>query len=192
MGIFKILAGTLAVVFVLRAIFLRVYRRLELAKISRSQNCALPPRIPSRDPFFGTDTVLEIFSALQNNVRIKKIVSQHQKYGMTFESFPFGRRVISTVDARNIQVVLSTQHEKFGVGPVREGATGPMLGKGIIASDGENWMHGRAMIKPTFMRSQIADRVVFEGFVGRFLEMLDGEGKVVDLQPLFDRLVSWI
>lgn len=192
MGVFKTLVGTLAVIFVLRAIFLRVYRRLELAKISRSQNCAAPPRIPSRDPFFGIDTILDNFHSLKNNFRIKQVVAQHQKYGTTFESFPFGRRVISTADARNIQAVLSTQHEKFGVGPIREGATGPMLGNGIIASDGEAWMHGRAMIKPTFLRSQIADRVVFEGFVGRLLQMLDGKGAVVDLQPLFNRLVSWI
>jgi cytochrome P450 len=192
MGVLKTLASTLAVVFLLRVIFLRVYSRLELAKISRSQNCAAPPRIPSRDPFLGIDTVLNNFRALKNNVRIKQVVSQHQKYGTTFESFAFGRRVISTIDPRNIQAVLSTQHERFGVGPVREGAVEPMLGKGIISSDGETWMHGRAMVKPTFTRGQIADPVVFEGFMKRFLEVVDGERGVVDLQPWFDKLVSWI
>jgi cytochrome P450 len=95
-----------------------------------------------------------------------------------------------TTSPRNIQHVLSLEHEKFGVGPIR-GPAVAMTGPGIISNDGKVWEHGRAMIRPSFMRSQVADREMFDVHVERFLALLPATGRMVDLQPLFDRLVFW-
>ncbi|KAF2792105.1 putative cytochrome P450 alkane hydroxylase [Melanomma pulvis-pyrius CBS 109.77] len=184
------ITAALAFISIIQFVYVRIQHRIALAEASRSQNCATPPHLPTKDFLFGLDTVFENLRALKRNGRIKQISSQHQELGKTFESYPFGRRVVSTVDVRNIQAVLSGQQEKFGVGPIREHAQGPMTGRGIITSDGGVWMHGRDMVKPTFSRSQIADRGLFEGFVQRFLQLLPiDEGRIVDLQPLFDRLI---
>jgi cytochrome P450 len=67
-----------------------------------------------------------------------------------------------------------------------------MTGKGIITSDGEAWAHGRSLIRPTFTRSQIADRAMFGNHVDNFLKVVNDTQRVngaIDLQPWFDRLV---
>lgn len=165
-------------------------QRVVVARASRRNGCASPIRLAAKDPIFGLDTVADNMRTMAKKRRIKMIYSQFEQYGRTFESWPFGRRVISTVDARNIQFVLSTEHTKFGVGPVRELAQTPMTGKGIITSDGEVWRHGRNMIRPTFTRDHIADGDMFEKHVKRFLDLLPKDEGTVDLQPLLDRLVG--
>jgi cytochrome P450 len=65
-----------------------------------------------------------------------------------------------------------------------------MTGPGIISNDGKVWEHARAMIRPAFTRSQVANGEMFDVHVERFLALLAGDGKTADLQPLFDRLVS--
>ena len=182
--------GALSLAVVVIIAVLPLIRQIALVVDSKRHGCALSVRIPAKDPIFGLDTVLENIRSMKENRRMKTIYSQVQKYGQTFESWPFGRRVISTIDARNIQFVLSTEHEKFGVGPVRELTQEPMTGKGIITSDGHVWRHGREMIRPTFMRSQIADREMLDEHVERFLAVLPENGETIDLKPLFDRLVS--
>jgi cytochrome P450 len=86
-------------------------------------------------------------------------------WGRQFEFYLFERRVIATIDPHNVQFALATEFEKFGVGPARERATVPMMGRGIICADGKIWREGRDLIMPTFTRSQIADRDVFEKHV---------------------------
>ncbi|KAF1946699.1 hypothetical protein EJ02DRAFT_450426 [Clathrospora elynae] len=46
---------------------------------------------------------------------------------------------------------------------------------------------------PVFTRSRIADREMFERYVGRLLERLrlQADGRIVDLTPVFDQLVRW-
>jgi cytochrome P450 len=141
-----------------------------------------------RDPFFGLDTFFATMKAIKNHCRMRTVQAQSQTYGHTFQSFPFGRRVITTTSARNIQHVLSLKHEKFGVSPVR-GPAIAMTGPGIISNDGKVWEHARAMIRPAFTRSQVADKEMFDVHFERFLALLPGEETTVDLQPLFDRLV---
>lgn len=96
--------------------------------------------------------------------------------------------MVTTTSPRNVQIVLSLGHEKYGVGPVRRPAE-TMIGMGVISNDGKVWEHGRSMIRPTFARSQIADRGKFERHVERLLALLPQDNRVVDLQSLFDILV---
>jgi cytochrome P450 len=111
-----------------------------------------------------------------------------KSYGHTYQWFSFGRRVVITTSPRNIQHVLSLEHEKFGVGPIR-GPAVAMTGPGIISNDGKVWEHGRAIIRPAITRSQIANRELIDVHVERFLALFTEMGKAVDLRPFLDRLV---
>lgn len=166
-----------------------IQRRISLARASKRYGCATPPRLPAKDKIWGIDTVMNILQSTKEHRRLKTMYSHYEKLGKTFESWPFGRRVVSTIDARNIQFVLSAEHEKFGVGPVRELAQSPMTGKGIITSDGDVWRQGRAMIRPTFTRSNIADMEMFGKHVDRLFNLLPKTEEAVDLLPLLHRLV---
>jgi hypothetical protein len=163
-------------------------RRDLLYNNSNEDGCAPPKSLPSRDPLFGLDTFFATMRAMKNHCRMQTVQVHTRTYGNTFQSFPFGRRVITTTSARNIQHVLSLEQEKFGVSLVR-GPAVAMTGPGIISNDGKVWEHARAMIRPCFTRSQIADPEMFDVHFERFLALLPEKGTAVDLQPLFDRLV---
>lgn len=94
------------------------------------------------------------------------------------------------MDPKNAQTVLALKMESFGVAPMRQAATEPFLGRGIFTSDGNEWARARAMIKPMFARSQIADFSMFEKHVERALALIPRDGATVDLQPIFKMLVS--
>jgi hypothetical protein len=64
-----------------------------------------------------------------------------------------------------------------------------MTGPGIIVNDGSMWEHARAMIRPAFTRTLIANRDTIDVHVERFFDFVPTNGSVIDLQPLFDRLV---
>jgi cytochrome P450 len=119
---------------------------------------------------------------------MRTIQAQTKLYGRTFQSFPFDRRAITITSARNIQHVLSLEHEKFGVSPIR-GLSVAMTGPGIIRNDGHVWERARAMTRPSFTKSQVADSDMFNVHVEHFLGLLLELRAIVDLQPLFDRLV---
>ena len=183
---FAIILTLLILLFIVSQIRYRItYRRA-----SKRYGCAPPPRLASKDPIFGVDNVLTDMKQRRQKRKIRSWYNTFRSLGRTFEFFPFGRRVIATVDARNVHFVLVTGFKKFGVGPAREKATMPMMGRGIICADGEPWRKGRDLILPTFARSQIADRDMFEKHVQRFMERLPHDETTVDLAPLFDRLVS--
>ncbi|PVH95533.1 cytochrome P450 [Periconia macrospinosa] len=129
-----------------------------------------------------------MFRQMQEHVRMKSVYGLFRHYGHTYQSFPFGRRSVSTIHPQNLQM-LFTEHDKFGVGPLRERASEPMIGPGIVSSDGAAWAHARTMLKPTFNKSEIADRGMFSTHMTKFLQLLPSDNSVVDLQPLFDRLI---
>ncbi|KAF2190337.1 cytochrome P450 alkane hydroxylase-like protein [Zopfia rhizophila CBS 207.26] len=176
------------VLFILQFYIRCIQRSYSLKKAYARHGCASPKNLPSKDPIFGLDTVVENVKTMKNHCRMRAIQTQARNYGHTFQSFPFGRRTLTTTSARNIQTVLSLEHEKFGVRPIR-GPAEAMTGPGIISNDGKVWEHARAMIRPAFTRAQIADRELFDAHIERFFSLLPTDGTAVDLQPLFDRLI---
>jgi cytochrome P450 len=185
--------SAIAAIFTLPIVFLilsRIGHLIAYRRAARRSGCSAPPRLPSKDPIFGIDNVLADLRQRKEKRKIRTLYATFQKLGKTFEFYPFGRRVIATVDPRNVQFVLATEFEKFGVGPARETATVPMMGRGIICADGKKWREGRDLIMPTFTRIQIADREMFDKHVQRFLGRLPSDGCMTDLGPLFDQLVG--
>ncbi|KAI4114096.1 MAG: hypothetical protein LQ338_008053 [Usnochroma carphineum] len=112
------------------------------------------------------------------------------KYGHTFQVRSWGKTTIFTVEPKNLQSVLATDFASWGVQPLRLFAFEPFVGKGIMCSDGAFWEHSRALIKPSFTRTQIADihLSVFDAHVSRLVDLIPADGSTVDLQPFFARL----
>ncbi|KAF2123206.1 n-alkane-inducible cytochrome P450 [Lophiotrema nucula] len=177
------------VVLVLQLLFDHFRRRVAISDAAKRYGAADPPSLPSKDPVFGSDNVRFMMQQMAKDRRIKSIYEQLHTYGFTFQSWPFGKRVVSTVDPRNIQFVFATEAENFGVGPQRENAQSPMTGKGLITSDDPMWSKMRPLIRPTFTRTQINDKDVFNVHVTRFLNLLPTDGSKVNLRPLFERLI---
>ncbi|KAL9638269.1 MAG: hypothetical protein Q9164_001651 [Protoblastenia rupestris] len=159
-------------------------------KASRTHGCKSPPSIHQRDPIFGLDTLLKLFRALNKNQRNQSMRQLFDTYGNTFRSKTWRKTKFYTIEPKNIQAVFGTDFASWGVEPMRLFAFEPFVGKGIMCTDGLDWERSRAMIKPTFARTQIAELhlTAYAAHVQRFMDLLPKDGTMVDLAPLFARL----
>lgn len=120
---------------------------------------------------------------------LEQIRGWHQRYGKTFKANMGGRNAVFTVDPANLQAVLATKFGDFELGNVRNKAARKLLGYGIFTTDGSEWAHSRAMLRPTFTRSQIGKTEIYELHVQELLKCVPCDGSTVDLQRLFFRMV---
>ena len=81
--------------------------------------------------------------------------------------------------------MLSTKFEDFALTERRIKAIAPSLGHGIFASNGAQWERSRALIRPSFTRSQVADLDTFETHIQHLIGAIPRDGSTIDLQPLF-------
>jgi cytochrome P450 len=93
--------------------------------------------------------------------------------------------VISTIEPENVKTVLSTNFKDYKLGPRRATAFVPVFGHGIFDTDGAAWERSRAMIRPNFTRSQVADLDTFEKHISHLIDAIPRDGSTVDLQELF-------
>lgn len=119
------------------------------------------------------------------------VESWHRDRGRTFK-LRLGRELIATVEPKNVQAILALQFKDFDLGS-RNDAMRPLLGQGIFASDGVIWEHSRALLRPNFVRNQIADIAIYEKHVSTLIKWIPRDESTVDLQDLFFRMVrrSW-
>lgn len=111
-------------------------------------------------------------------------------YGKTFEEQFFNTRIISTMEAVNIQQVTALSFRDWGKSSSRNASASPFLGRGIFSEDGALWKQSRGMIKPLFARSAISDVDSLGVFVDRLFKIIPRDGTTVNIQPLLHRLVS--
>jgi cytochrome P450 len=116
------------------------------------------------------------------------IKEQFDTYGHTFQSNPYGKTGIFTIEPPNLQAILATDSKSFGLEPLRLFFFEPFIGRGIVTTDGPFWKHSRALIRPTFARAQVADLSAMKIHVDRLIDLIPKDGSTVDLQPLFARL----
>lgn len=93
--------------------------------------------------------------------------------------------VIETDEPEIIKTILSTKFDDFELSDRRIKAIAPSLGHGIFASNGAQWERSRALIRPSFTRTQVADLDTFETHVQHLIGAIPRDGSTVDLQALF-------
>jgi hypothetical protein len=150
--------------------------------------CKRPPKYPHKDPFFGTDLLIERKKRKEEGQLLRSLGAHYNLLGKTYQEKFFDLTVINTMEARNIQQVTAISFADYGKVNVVD--LDPMLGKGILTADGSIWKHARGLVKPTFARSEIADVAMFEFHFDRFLEGIPCDGTTVDLQLPIHKLVS--
>ncbi|KAK4635923.1 Cytochrome P450 monooxygenase alt2 [Fulvia fulva] len=86
------------------------------------------------------------------------IFADQFKDANTIEQTQFeGSKLLATIEPANIQAMLATQFNDFGIGSRRINMFYPLLGNSIFSSDGQSWAHARALFRPQFSREQIND-----------------------------------
>ncbi|KAI9643327.1 hypothetical protein NHQ30_007946 [Ciborinia camelliae] len=164
-------------------------QRITRTKAARQHGCNIPFTYPHLDPIFGTDLKLQEIQQSLRHQSITFSANLHQKYGKTFEVINFGTSSLRSIDTENIQAVYSTNHADWGYEPSRLSVMGPFCGRGFITTDGETWQKARALLRPTFSKSNISDLNPYKVAVEQFLRSIPNDGRTtVDLQPLLSNL----
>ena len=97
----------------------------------------------------------------------------------------FGVTGYFTTDPENVEAILSTRFEDYGLGS-RRLAGFPLLGEGIFVQDGHAWKRSRELIRRQFVRVQKKTPEAFTSHVDELIfsiaeAAVDGR---VDLRPL--------
>ena len=157
---------------------------------SRREGCSTPTKYPHKEPFLGLDLFYNIVQSIKQGNTIGPDMERFEKYGKTYQAKSWGSTMLYTMDSGNMQTILTSAFNNFGVASLRYGPSVPLLGSGIFTTDGPQWEHSKDLIKPIFARAQISDLRYFEKHVRRMLDSLPRDGSTVDLQDILKFLVS--
>jgi cytochrome P450 len=157
-------------------------------KYSRDNGCQPPLHSVSHGPF-GISMILSLVKAGREYRFTELIRGWHRAYGTTFKANMGGRKAIFTAEPKNIQAVLAHKFKDFELGSIRNEAARPLLGSNVFTTDGSEWEHSRAMLRPNFSRTRVSDTDIYESHVAKLIKHIPRDGSTVDLQNLFLRMV---
>ncbi|KAF1974813.1 putative cytochrome P450 [Bimuria novae-zelandiae CBS 107.79] len=175
--------------FKIAQISLQLHRRRQFA---RQHGCEpITRHYPHTFPYLRFDRMRAVKQARENHRHLEWIASTYRELGTYTLDFrvPNLQTIISTAEPANCKAMFATQFNDFNSAD-RLYIVGPLIGKGIFTTDGEEWRHSRAMIRPNFARTQISNIDAVERFLQDMFKLLPRDGTTVDLQPLFFSLTA--
>jgi cytochrome P450 len=84
-----------------------------------------------------------------------------------------------------VKTILATKFQDYSLGKLRRDVFIPIFGHGIFDQDGAAWERSRGLIRPNFVRQQVADLDMFEVHMQHLMDNIPRDGSTVDLQDLF-------
>lgn len=169
-------------------LYFKLYK--ERRKTILQYGCKPPARFPVWDRLLGLDVIYNAIRAQNRKTFLRELQSHYEAYGNTHSSRLTTYRVLNTIEPENIKIVLSTNFKDFVVGAPRRIAFGPIIAKSIFVADGVEWEHSRALLKPSFTRSQVSDLGTLEVHVENLIRAIPPDGSTVDLAQLFLRYTA--
>lgn len=158
---------------------------ISLSRSYKINGCERPPRHLIYDPIFGIDFTMGNIKAFRESRFLERQRARYNETGTTHYTFVNGRQAIHTIDPENIKAILATNFKDYTIAH-RKTIMGPLLGRGIFVSDGEDWMHSRGLLRPNFVKDQLADLDMLERHMRELLRVLPkNPSEVVDLQEYF-------
>jgi cytochrome P450 len=161
-----------------------VLRKITAARFKSFHGCLDCPALPQREHIIGFDLLKAGAAAVKAKNSLECAVRRIESTANTFSNTIVQLNIITTIDPTNIQVILAQKFSDYDLGG-RIYAWGPLVGKGVFTSDGPEWAHRRAMIRPNFNKHQVASLGMFERHFGHLLALLPRDGSTIDLQKLF-------
>jgi cytochrome P450 len=186
-----ITAALLSSSVVVLAVAFRFIRSLSSSqKFIAENNCKPAPAWPQKDPFFALDFILEGFRNFRQKTYLDAWRQYYADLGPTFTIRMRGVLYVNTIDPENIKTVLAARFHDYSLSE-RVEVMGPLLGRGIFVTDGDEWAHSRALLRPNFAKDHVADLGMIDRHFGDLMALLRphaAAGSAVDLQPLLMRL----
>lgn len=152
---------------------------------ARALGCGKVAAYPHKDPIFGLDAFFEALNALKTHTLLDLYSSRFASCGTTHSTLLLGKWVLMTNEAENVKTILGTKMEDWPIDGPRLLSTLPVLGPdSIFTSNGEPWHRARAMLKPSFVRDQVADLHCFDRHIRNMLAAIPEEGTTFEIQSL--------
>ena len=177
-------------VFLLVKLVVFVWRSLRRRHLALERGCEPTRKYSQLDAPLGLGLLLRGIQETRHLRFLEAWQQQCTALGQTFSFWLFGKSMVVTAEPENVKTILSTSFDDFELGPKRRAGFATLLGDGIFAADGPKWSASRALLRPSFAKSQVSDTKIFETHFQNFLQVLLGEhGKVVDLHELLECLM---
>ena len=154
-------------------------------RFAAAHGCKPPYRVGCSLSPIGLRFFLGLIKAAERKEHVQYLCGGYARLGRnTFETGDLGRTIIRTIEPENVKTLLATKFKDFDLGPSRQFAFHELLGDGVFTLDGKGWEYSRAMLRPQFVREQVADVEMLDVHVTRLLDMMKAVGTAeVDLQP---------
>ena len=156
--------------------------------MAEQNGCKPPKKTAEMWPMFGLNLFRENLKGLQDHQFLELIRGRYTRNGMTVTSKVLGGTKVTTIEPENIKTILSLRFKDWGLGNMRKNFFVPLLGHGIFTTDGAAWQHSRELLRPNFVRTQVADLDMFERHAAHLIKAIPHNGSTVNLQELFFRL----
>ncbi|RBR24878.1 uncharacterized protein FIESC28_02296 [Fusarium coffeatum] len=149
---------TLLTIYTVRIIGGRITKERARRKFRERHGCfPVTCQLPLKDPFFGIDFILKLMEVFKEKRLLETFANDlYKTVGTTFLVERGSQQTIFTIDPENIKTVLALKFKDYGLA-FRAPLFNPVTGGGMFVSDGEEWAHSRALMRPTFARDQVAD-----------------------------------
>lgn len=188
----RVLGALAALVCLFTQTELRDWYRYYQANAARSgDGCAPLPAYPG--DMFG----LRFFAASARQMRSHALLRSRARdlleigrgHSFAHKMFPGRGITVSTDEPEVVKAVLATRFEDWVVPAIRVRSFQPVLGiHSIFTTNGPEWQHARATIRPAFVRDQISDMACLDRHVARMIARVPADGSPFDLQDLFAML----
>jgi cytochrome P450 len=174
--------------FLAYVLYTRITLYLARKRMMKEYGCEPCPHVYNTDNIIGLNVIRETVNNANNRCALRgardRFINQKTN---TFHTRTTRAPMIATIEPENIKTILSLKFNDYGFGNRSEAFT-PLLGDGIFNNDGEKWSRSRHLLRPNFVREQVADLESLERHFQIFLKHIPRDGRVVDLQPLFFKL----
>lgn len=140
---------------------------------------------------FGIRYLLESARSIRTHTLLESRDRCFKELGHTFvhKLFPEPGLTISTDDPENVKTILATSFEDWAIPRTRIQGLLSLLGRhSIFMTNGPEWQHARAVLRPAFVRDQISDIRCFDRHIAKMVGRVPRDGRPFDLQALFAML----
>ncbi|KAF9879647.1 cytochrome p450 52e1 [Colletotrichum karsti] len=162
-----------------------LFKKAQYLLKMKARGCAEAPTYPHKDPIFGSDWVRQSIAKQNEHGMLEWWAELFGQLGNTWWVKTPATWVLMTAEPENTKTILASGFADWAITGLRKDAIAPILGEdAIFAANGQAWHDARAMMRPTFVRNQIADLACFERHVGNLMSRIPKDGKTVDLQNL--------
>ncbi len=112
-----------------------------------------------------------------------EFVQRLDTVGRTHWNVLLGSWALLTCEPENVRAILSSSFDDFPIAGPRLYAILPAVGpRSIFTSNGKAWHDTRAMMRPSFVRDQVADMACFERHISNLLDSIPRDSTTFDLQ----------